>query len=179
MTNSIKLPVAALAVALLFSVFTFGSIVTRRTLESASGAAVSGDVANAPYGGSKFYSQAAAQQVPVAADPTGGLKWDKAEYTATAGDVTFTVANPSPVQHQFGVEGAGINYQSGNLGGGTTVTLTIKGLPPGEYQLVCNFPGHKAGGMVAKLTVTGDGGASGTPGATPGTTGTPGATPTR
>ena len=67
---------------------------------------------------------------------------------------TFVVNNPSPVQHQFGVEGNGISYESGNLGGGTTTNLTIKGLPPGEYQIVCNFPGHKEGGMIAKLTVS-------------------------
>ncbi len=154
MTNSVKLPVAALCVALLFSVFTFGSIITRQSQASANGVVAGGDVANNPYKGSKFYSQAVAQQVPVAADPTGGLKWDKTEYTATVGDVTFTVSNPSPVQHQFGVEGNGIAYESGNLGGGTTTTLTLKGLPPGEYQIVCNFPGHKEGGMIAKLTVT-------------------------
>ncbi len=153
MNNSIKLPVAALAVAVLFSIFTFGSIVARQSGEAGGGAAAGGDVPNGPYRGSRFYSEVTAQTVNVAADPTGGLKWDKPEYTATAGDVTFVVSNPSPVQHQFGVEGTDTNYQSGNLGGGTTTNLTIKGLQPGEYQLPCNFPGHREGGMVSKLIV--------------------------
>ena len=154
MNNSIKLPVAALSVAVLLCIFTFGSIVARSSGTSGMPAAAGGDVPNAPYKGSKFFSQVVDQKVSVAADPTGGLKWDKSAYTAPAGDVTFVVSNPSPVQHQFGVEGNGISYESGNLGGGTTVNLTIKGLPPGEYTIVCNFPGHKEGGMVAKLTVT-------------------------
>ena len=154
MNNSIKLPVAALSVAILFCIFAFGSIVARNSAASGTPTVAGGDVANAPYRGSKFYSQVVDQKVSVAADPTGALRWDKTEYTATAGDVTFVVANPSPVQHQFGIEGNGISYQSGNLGGGTTTNLTIKGLPPGEYMIVCNFPGHREGGMVAKLTVT-------------------------
>jgi uncharacterized cupredoxin-like copper-binding protein len=30
---------------------------------------------------------------------------------------------------------------------------TVKGLPAGEYQIVCNYPGHKAAGMIATLIV--------------------------
>ena len=33
-------------------------------------------------------------------------------------------------------------------------TYVIKGLPPGEYLIVCNYPGHRAAGMIAKLIVT-------------------------
>lgn len=189
MRNSAKLPVASFVIAAFLVVFTIGSIAARSSNEHKAGAAGGGgDVANAPYAGSKFFSQAAAQSVGVDAVATGELKWDKAEYTAASGDVTFVVKNLATVAHQFGVEGNGIRYESGNLGGGTTATLTIKGLQPGEYQIVCNFPGHKEGGMVAKLTVTGDpvpgGGGAATPqgAATPGgRTGTPApaASPTR
>lgn len=154
MYNSIKLPIAALSVAALLCVFTFGSIVARGGGASgASTGATGGDVPSGSYRGSRFWSEVAAQKADVAADPSGALRWDKTEYTATTGDVTFVVKNPSPVQHQFAVEGNGVSYQSGNLSGGSTNNLTIKGLPPGEYLIVCNFPGHKEGGMVAKLTV--------------------------
>ena len=112
-----------------------------------------GEVSNGTYGGSKFTSAVTAQKVDVAA-VQGALKWDKAQYTATAGDVTFVVKNPGPMQHQLGIEGNGIQYESGNLDANTTTNLTIMGLKAGTYDAVCNFPGHKAAGMVAKLVVT-------------------------
>ncbi|MEV7007743.1 sulfocyanin-like copper-binding protein [Streptosporangium sp. NPDC051022] len=37
---------------------------------------------------------------------------------------------------------------------GSTGWTTLK-LSPGRYELVCNFPGHYAGGMYAELDVTG------------------------
>jgi len=36
-------------------------------------------------GGSQFSSEMVAQQVVVAADPSGALRWDKQAYTAQAG----------------------------------------------------------------------------------------------
>lgn len=150
MENSIKVPVAALSVAALLVVFTFGSIVARSNQATGT---TTGDVPNGGYGGSRFFSTTVAQRLEVAADPGGGLRWTQERYTAEAGGVTFVVENPSPVVHQFGIEGSGISYQSGNLPGGSTTTLTIPDLPPGEYQIVCNFPGHRQAGMVAKLRV--------------------------
>jgi uncharacterized cupredoxin-like copper-binding protein len=100
-----------------------------------------------------FSSDVVDQKVDVAADASGQLKWDKAEYTATAGDVTFVVKNPSVLEHNFGVEGNGISVHSSNIGGGKTGTFTLKGLPAGEYQIVCTVAGHKEAGMVAKLVV--------------------------
>jgi uncharacterized cupredoxin-like copper-binding protein len=103
--------------------------------------------------GNQFSTEAVAQQVAVSTDPSGALRWDKQDYTAHAGDVTFVVKNPSQITHQFSVEGNGVNYTSPNLKPGSTNNYTIKGLPAGAYQIVCNYPGHKLGGMVAKLTV--------------------------
>ncbi len=100
-----------------------------------------------------FSDEIVAQQVQVAADPSGALRWDRASYEATAGDITFVVKNKSPVAHQFSLEGNGVTYKSPNIGTNTTKMYTVKGLPVGEYQIVCNYPGHKAAGMVAKLTV--------------------------
>ncbi len=121
------------------------------TTGSASGGA-GGEVPNGTYGGSKFSSAVTAQKVDVAA-VANALKWDKAQYTATAGDVTFVVKNPTTTSHQFGVEGNGSMYESGDFGPNTTTNLTIKGLKSGTYDIVCNFPGHKAAGMVATLIV--------------------------
>jgi uncharacterized cupredoxin-like copper-binding protein len=101
-----------------------------------------------------FTSEPVAQRVEVSAAPDGTLKWDRTAYQAKAGDVTFVVKNPSPVQHRFGVEGNGLNAHSGDLAAGKTGTYTLKGLQAGEYQIVCDYPGHRQAGMVAKLTVT-------------------------
>ena len=103
--------------------------------------------------GDQFSSEVATQQVAVSADPSGALRWDKQEYTARSGDVTFVVKNPSQMTHQFSVEGNGVNYKSSNIKPGSTNNFTIQGLPAGTYQIVCNYPGHKAGGMVVTLTV--------------------------
>lgn len=150
MENSIKVPIAALCVAALLGVFTFGSMVARSNQATGQTA---GDVPNGGYGGSRFYSTTVPQQIAVVADPSGALRWTQEIYLAEAGGVTFAVENPSPVLHQFGIEGNGISYQSGNLAANSTTILTIPDLPPGEYQVVCNFPGHRQAGMVAKLTV--------------------------
>ncbi|MFN8539335.1 MAG: plastocyanin/azurin family copper-binding protein [Thermomicrobiales bacterium] len=95
-----------------------------------------------------------AQRVEVVAAADGALKWDRVAYAAKAGDVTFVVKNPSPLPHRFGVEGNGVSAHSKDLGAGKTGSYTLKGLQAGEYQIVCDFPGHKAAGMVAKLVVS-------------------------
>ena len=116
----------------------------------ACGSATSG--ANGTNGG--FFSEPVAQRVQVAASPDGALKWDRTSYQAKAGDVTFVVKNPSPIQHRFGVEGQGLNAHGGDLAAGKTGNYTLKGLQPGEYQIVCDYPGHREAGMVAKLVVS-------------------------
>src|SRR5690348_17289501 len=76
--------------------------------------------ANGQYGGTPFLAETVPQQITVTADRRGSLQWDRATYTATAGDVTFVVQNPSPVPHQFGVEGQGLRYESGLIDPGST-----------------------------------------------------------
>ena len=103
--------------------------------------------------GNQFSSDVVAQQVVVTADPNGALRWDKQEYTAQAGDVTFVVKNPSQVTHQFSVEGNGVNYKSPNIKPGSTNNYTVKGWLASVYQIVCHYPGQKRAGMVATLII--------------------------
>lgn len=112
-----------------------------------------GDPAGAGSGSGDFSGEVVSQQVAVSADAGGALRWDRATYEAKAGDVTFVVKNSSPVGHQFSIEGNGVAYKSPSFGTNTTNMYTVKALPTGEYQIVCNYPGHKAAGMVATLIV--------------------------
>ena len=105
------------------------------------------------YGGTDFLAEVVAQKVAVTADASMALKWDRTAYSATAGDVTFVVKNPSPIDHQFTVEGNGISYSSPTLKAGATLNLTIKGLKAGQYKILCEIAGHTEAGMVATLTV--------------------------
>lgn len=118
-----------------------------------SAPASSGPDDSATFGGTKFSSDVVAQKVSVNADATGQFKWEKTEYAATAGDVTFVVKNPSAIEHEFSVDGNGINYSSPTLKPGVTSNFTIKGLKAGDYRIVCKVAGHEQLGMVAKLTV--------------------------
>ena len=148
-----------IVVALIFGVIAYAA---RGYMPSGQGGGVAATGGGAAQAGgavsggaiTSFSGDAAAQQVAVAADPSGALKWDRATYTAKAGDVTFVVTNKSSAFHNFAVEGPNVSAQGKNFGGNTTTSYTIKGLPPGEYLIVCNYPGHRAAGMIAKLIVT-------------------------
>lgn len=142
----------ALATALLVAMVSYAVIAhlppgSRLAGAPAPGAGNGGGVAKT------FSSEVAAQQLAIAADPGGALKWDKSSYEARAGDITFLVDNPSPLPHNFAVEGSGVKVQSKDFGPRTTNTFTLKGLPPGEYLLICNYPGHREAGMVSTLIV--------------------------
>ena len=100
-----------------------------------------------------FSDEVLANTVAVAADPRGTLRWDRATYAGTAGDVTFVVQNPSSLAHNFGIEGNGVKVISKTIGPRKTLNLTLNGLPPGEYTIICTLPGHREAGMIATLTL--------------------------
>lgn len=127
----------------------YGRIIPALALLLALGVALAA-CGEQPAGG--FVEGEAAQKVEVEADPNGLLKWTRAEYRATAGDVSFVVKNPSPSRHNFVVKGNGVNATSAVFGRGAR-TYTLKGLPPGDYQIICTLPGHREAGMVARLSV--------------------------
>lgn len=146
------------AVALIFSAIAYAAITNLPVgTAPAAGGATAGAV-QAGGGGSDapitaFSGEAASQQIPVGVDTSGALKWDRTTYEAQAGDVTFVVTNKSSSTHNFAVEGPNVTAQGPNFGANTTNMYTLKGLKPGTYQIICNFPGHKAAGMVATLIV--------------------------
>src|SRR4051812_1175977 len=72
-----------------------------------------------------FTSDTFPNQVQVAADPKGGLKWDKTTYEAKAGAVTFVVTNTSPITHNFVLEGNGLRLTSKNFRGQNPEFLSV------------------------------------------------------
>lgn len=89
--------------------------------------------------------------------------------TVAAGTVTFAVRNRGAATHELVVvktdkgQGAlasgggpadetGSVGESGDLQAGASTNLTLT-LPKGRYVLLCNLPGHYAGGMHAAFTV--------------------------
>ena len=100
-----------------------------------------------------FSAEPAAQKVEVRVAPGGRLAWERSEYYANAGDVTFVVSSPAGQAHNFAIEGPGVQAQGKPFAGGTTQRYTLKGLQPGTYRIVCTLPGHREAGMVATLYV--------------------------
>lgn len=92
-----------------------------------------------------------------------------ARVAASGGSVTWKVSNKGKFPHEFVViktdkgagELAGPNGEAGedgvvreieNIPAGATKNLKTT-LAPGAYALICNLPGHYAGGMYADFTV--------------------------
>jgi plastocyanin len=84
----------------------------------------------------------------------GGLKFDKKELSAKAGEVTITMDNPkgNSLPHDIAIEGNGVD-QSGDIvqpGGTSTVKADLK---PGTYTFFCSVGSHRQAGMEGTLTV--------------------------
>ena len=98
---------------------------------------------------------AAANVVPVSADPTGKLRFATSTLHAKAGTVTVSLTNPtsSGIAHGVAVQGHGVDKDSKivQAGGQTSVTVTLK---PGTYSFYCPVPGHEAAGMKGTLVVS-------------------------
>jgi uncharacterized cupredoxin-like copper-binding protein/mono/diheme cytochrome c family protein len=95
----------------------------------------------------------AGSELTVDADPGGLLKFTQTELEASAGTVTFTLSNASPVPHNIAVKGGGVDSPpSETIQGGGTTTLSVD-LPAGAYEFYCAVPGHEAAGMKGTLTV--------------------------
>jgi len=70
------------------------------------------------------------------------------------GSVTFAVKNVGKIQHDLVVSGPGVKGTAKTplLNAGQSGKLTVT-LAAGTYTLYCSVAGHRAAGMVAKLTV--------------------------
>jgi plastocyanin len=80
------------------------------------------------------------------------LKFDKGEYTAKAGTVSFAYINDGSLVHTLLIDGKdGFKLQVDKSG---DVKVGSTDLTAGSYTLYCDIVGHREAGMVAKLTVS-------------------------
>jgi uncharacterized cupredoxin-like copper-binding protein len=70
------------------------------------------------------------------------------------GNYTFRVMNAGKIQHDFVVQGPGVaNAKTPLISPHRSATLKVA-LEKGTYTVYCSVPGHRAAGMVARLTIT-------------------------
>jgi plastocyanin len=96
-------------------------------------------------------SSSSGEQIALAADPGGALKFDKKTLNAKAGTVTINFTNQSSTPHAVAVEGSGLDKVGQTITGGKN-SLTVD-LKAGTYTFYCPVDGHRAAGMEGKLTV--------------------------
>ena len=89
--------------------------------------------------------------VKISADPSGALKYEQTDVSATAGSITIDFTNMSSLPHDVTIEGNGASGATDTITGSTTST-TID-LEPGTYTFFCSVDGHRAAGMEGVLTV--------------------------
>jgi plastocyanin len=95
----------------------------------------------------------------VAADATAAVQVseftiDPAGITVAAGG-ELEVSNTGSVEHNLAVVDA--DLRTPNIASGGTAALPLGDLAPGDYQVICEIPGHADAGMKGTLTVTADG----------------------
>jgi plastocyanin len=84
--------------------------------------------------------------------------------TEVAEGGSIEVTNAGTMVHNLAVTGT--ENRTANLNGGDTATLSLAGLAPGSYELLCEIPGHASAGMVVNVTIVAGDGSSGATGAT-------------
>jgi plastocyanin len=97
-------------------------------------------------------SSSGGENLALAADPSGALKFDKKTLSAKAGKVTITMDNPSDVPHAIEIEGNGVEAEGKTVGKGAK-SIASSDLKAGTYDFYCPVGNHRAEGMEGKLTV--------------------------
>jgi plastocyanin len=89
--------------------------------------------------------------VKISADPSGALKYEQTDVSATAGSITIDFTNMSSLPHDVTIEGNGASGATDQITDSTTSTTVD--LQPGTYTFFCSVDGHRAAGMEGTLTV--------------------------
>ena len=89
--------------------------------------------------------------VKISADPSGALKYEQTDVSATAGSITIDFTNMSSLAHDVRIEGNGATGGTDQITDSST-SATVD-LQPGTYTFFCSVDGHRAAGMEGTLTV--------------------------
>ena len=89
--------------------------------------------------------------VKISADPSGALKYEQTDVSATAGSITIDFTNMSSLPHDVTIEGNGASGATDQITDSTTSTTVD--LDPGTYTFFCSVDGHRAAGMEGTLNV--------------------------
>ena len=114
-----------------------------------------GDDENSGSGGGSSSSSSGSsggENLTIAADPSGALKFDKTELDGKAGTVTINFDNPSSTPHAVEIEGNGVEEEGKTVGKGQKSIATAD-LKAGTYDFYCPVGNHRAEGMEGTLTI--------------------------
>jgi plastocyanin len=89
--------------------------------------------------------------VQISADPSGALKFEQTDVSASAGSITIDFTNMSSLPHDVRIEGNGASGGTDQITDSST-SATVD-LEPGTYTFFCSVDGHRAAGMEGTLTV--------------------------
>jgi plastocyanin len=145
---------STLAAVSLLALLAGVGLLTRRGSESAAGPWVSVGlsalvlVGLAAWGATTEEAQGATADIHLVSE---NVAFSEIALTAPAGEVTVVLENKDLFWHTFTIEELGVDLRV-PLGAELPVTFEA---PPGEYQFICDIPGHPEAGMVGSLTVEG------------------------
>jgi plastocyanin len=141
---------SALAVGTISVVLTLAAIssaVITGALEADEEKASEASAESAPEGPSQ-----GGQQLRLAADAGGDLRFDKQRLTGRTGEVQLVLRNPASIEHNVAIEGQGVKRQGPTVGKGGTSTVRAD-LRAGRYTFYCSVPGHRQGGMEGEVLI--------------------------
>lgn len=82
--------------------------------------------------------------------------------TEVAEGGSITVTNRGALVHNLSIVGS--ETRTADLNGKESATLSLAGLAPGTYRMICEIPGHESSGMTADFTIVAADGAAATGG---------------
>lgn len=94
---------------------------------------------------------------------TGLFAFSTTRLEAAPDEVTIVLTNNSPLAHNIGIRGNGVDVRGAETGTGGQSTVTAT-LPEGTCTFFCSVPGHEVSGMAGTLAVTATGGGGSGPG---------------